>query len=127
MKLEHAAINVADPIGLAQWLAEHLGLRVVVANTTGTLTHFLADEAGSMIELYNNPIAPMPDYSAVNPYNLHFAFTTSDIDADRDRLIAAGATAIGEMTVTPSGDRLIFLRAPGNVPIQLTQRKTPLV
>ncbi len=127
MKLEHSAINVADPIGLAQWMVKHLGLRIVVANTTGTLTHFLADEAGSMIELYNNPIAPMPDYSAVNPYNLHFAFSTGDIATDRDRLVAAGATTIGEMTVTPSGDRLIFLRAPGDVPIQLAQRKTPLV
>jgi glyoxylase I family protein len=127
MKLEHAAINVHDPIGLAHWLADNLGLRIVVANTTGTCTHFLADEAGSMIELYNNPIAPLPDYGAIDPYNLHFAFSTSDIERERDRLMTAGATPVGEISTTPAGDRLAFLRAPGDVPIQLAQRHKPLV
>ncbi len=127
MKLEHAAINVYDPIGLAHWLADNLGLRIVSASTTGTCTHFLADEAGSMIELYNNPIAPVPDYSEVDPYNLHFAFSTNDIERECNRLAAAGAAPIGEITTTPAGDRLIFLRAPGDVPIQLAQRKKPLV
>jgi glyoxylase I family protein len=127
MKLEHAAINVPDPIGLAQWLASHLGMRIVVANSTSPFAHFLSDEAGSMIEIYNNPIAPMPDYSQVDPFNLHFAFASINIEGDRDRLVAAGAKALSEIGVSAAGDKLLFLRAPGDVPIQLVQRKKPLV
>ncbi|MFN2201778.1 MAG: VOC family protein [Caldilineaceae bacterium] len=127
MKLEHVAINVNEPAKLAQWLADNLDLRIVSAATTSPFAHFLADEDGSMIELYNNPIAPVPDYSEVNPYNLHFAFASDDIEADWQRLIDAGATAVGTVNPTPAGDKLAFLRTPWNEPIQLVQRKTPLV
>ena len=58
MKLEHVAINVSDPVAVAAWYEEHLGMKIVMAQTTGTLMHFLADDGGSMIELYNNPDAP---------------------------------------------------------------------
>ena len=70
MKLEHVAINVPDPAEFSQWLVTNLGMRIVVANTAAPFAHFLADEAGSMIELYNNSAAPMPDYHAMNPFNL---------------------------------------------------------
>jgi glyoxylase I family protein len=30
MKIEHIAFNVADPVAVAAWYAEHLGLTVVV-------------------------------------------------------------------------------------------------
>ena len=127
MKLEHIAINVPDPAGTARWLVESLGLRIVVHNTTSPFMHFVADESGTMIELYNNPAAAMPDYANLNSFNLHFAFASADIEADRARLIAAGATMVAESTITPAGDKLVFLRDPWNVPLQLVQRVKPLV
>jgi glyoxylase I family protein len=127
MKLEHVAINVPEPAAMAAWLAENLGLRIVMAQDSGTFMHFLADESGSMIELYNNPIATLPDYANINPFNLHFAFSSAHIEADRDRLIAAGAVPAGDISTTPAGDRLVFLRTPWQVPIQLVQRHKPLL
>ncbi len=127
MKLEHVAINVPDPAGLAEWLVQNLGMRIVVASTVAPYMHFVADEAGSMIELYNNPAAPMPDYANMDPFNLHFAYASADIEADRARVIAAGATAVGEITTNAVGDKLCFLRTPEQVPFQFVQRQKPLI
>jgi glyoxylase I family protein len=127
MKLEHVAINVPDPAAMAKWFAEHLGMRIVVAQSQSPFMHFIADEAGSMLELYNNPAATLPDYANINPYNIHIAFASSDIEADRQRLIAAGASPVTEVTATPAGDKLTFLRDPWHVPFQLVQRAKPMI
>lgn len=127
MKLEHVAINVPDPAGLAQWFVDNLGMRIVVANSAPPYMHFVADEAGSMLELYNNTTVPMPDYANIEPFNLHIAFVSNDIEADRERVLAAGATATGPITTTPAGDKLLFLRTPWQVPFQFVQRKKPLI
>jgi glyoxylase I family protein len=127
MNLEHIAINVQEPAKLAQWFVEHLGMRVVVATNTSPYMHFLADDKGSMIEIYNNPAAPLPDYANMSPFNLHLAFTSENIEADRDRLVAAGATVVNDVNTTASGDKLIFLRDPWRVPFQFVQRAKPLI
>lgn len=127
MILEHVAINVPDPEASSAWWQAHLGMRIVFAQTTDAKMHFVADESGSMIEMYNNPAGAMFDYPNVDPFSLHFAFSSEDIEADRARLIAAGAVAIDEINVTPVGAKLAFLRDPWNVPIQLVQRLEPLL
>jgi glyoxylase I family protein len=127
MKLEHVAINVPDAQAFVKWYADNLGMRVVLANSASPFMHFIADEAGSMLEIYSNPAAPMPDYPNVHPMNLHIAFSSSDIEADRARLLAAGAEAVGEISTTPAGDKLAFFRGPQAVPFQLVQRKKPLI
>ena len=127
MKLEHVAINVPDAAKFAQWLIDNLGMRIVLAQDTSPFMHFVADEAGSMLELYSNPAAPMPNYAEIDPINLHLAFGSSDIENDRAKLIAAGAEPVGEINTTPAGDKLAFFRGPDNVPVQLVQRKKPLI
>ena len=126
MNIEHFALNVPEPAAMAAWYAENLGMRIVMASTTAPYMHFIADDVGSMIEIYNNPAAPMPDYPNMSPFNFHTAFTATDIEADRDRVVAAGATA-GEITSTPRGDRLLFLRDPWQIPFQFVQRSSPLI
>ena len=98
MKLEHVAINVIDPEAMAAWYQEHLDMKIVMAQATGMRMHFLADNGGSMLELYNNPDAPLSINGDINPLSLHFAFATDDIEDDRARLSAAGATPVGEIT-----------------------------
>lgn len=127
MKMEHVAINVPAPAEMAAWYSQHLGMRIVMASKDAPYMHFIADDAGSMMELYNNPAAPMPDYANMSPFNFHMAFSTSDIEAERARLIAAGATTITEITTTPRGDKLLFLRDPWSIPFQFVQRSSPLL
>lgn len=128
MKLEHVALNVAEPKALAEWWAKNLDMKIVLGNDESPYIHFIVDSDGtSMLELYNNPAAPPTDYAALSSFSLHIAFSSSDIAADRDKLIAGGATAEGEISTTPTGDKLAFLRDPWNTPFQLVERLKPLV
>lgn len=127
MKLEHVAINVPEPHALAEWFAAHFGMRIVVSQENPPYMHFVADENGSMLELYNNPVAPMPDYANMHPANLHIAFASDAIEEDRARLLQAGAIAVGEISTSPVGDKLAFFRTPWQVPFQLVQRRNPLI
>jgi len=114
MNLEHTAINVEAPAEMAAWWAKNLGMRIVMAQDVEPYMHFIADDKGSMIELYNNPAAPIPDYAGMAPFTLHLAFSTDDIEGERDRLLAAGATLDTDVADTPAGDKLVFLRDPWN-------------
>jgi len=127
MKIEHVALFVQDPVSVARWYEEHLGLRVVRSSEQRpSLTRFLADSEGTtVLEIYAGTL-PVPNYAAMDPLLLHVAFATNDLPATRDRLLAAGATAEGDITVTPAGDRLAMLRDPWGLALQLAHRPTPL-
>jgi len=127
MKIEHVAYPMPDPMAAAPWYAEHLGFRVARAIDRSPYTHFLLDpDTGAMIEIYNNPAVAVPDYASMDPLLLHLAFAVDDVAAVRRALLAAGATSVGEITVTPDGDELAMLRDPWGFAIQLARRGTPM-
>lgn len=126
MKLEHVALQVADPVAMAGWYVQHLGMRVVHRGDAPGNARFVADDAGaSILELYAGTL-PVPDYGAMDPALLHVAFATEDVVAARSRLIAAGAVAAGEVVVTPAGDAFAMLRDPWGLALQLARRARPL-
>lgn len=128
MKIEHVAYQVPDPVALADWYGEHLGLRVKRSQASPPFARFLADDGDAvMIEVYNNPKIPMPDYREVDPLVLHLAFRTDDVSATRERLIAAGATTEGDVVVSEGGDHLAMLRDPWGLAIQLVRRRDPMI
>lgn len=128
MKIEHTAYQVDDPVGLARWYHEHLGLTVKRSQAESPFGQFLADDGDAvMLEFYNNPKARVPDYYAIDPLVLHIAFWTEDVAATRARLIAAGATPEGDVVETPAGDQLAMLRDPWGIPIQFVRRQTPMI
>ena len=125
MKFEHLALNVPDARAMARWYVEHLGLTVLRALEAAPFTHFLGDDTGRVfIEFYSNPKAPYPDYAAVPPLVFHVAFFAPDAGAAQTKLVAAGAKAFSDDTL-PDGSRLIFVRDPWGVPVQLCQRAKP--
>jgi glyoxylase I family protein len=127
MKLEHVALQVADPVAMARWYVEHLGMRVVREGEAPGHARFLADAVGaSVLETYAGAL-PVPDYAAMDPALLHVAFATADVEVTRERLIAAGAVPVGEVVATPAGDRFAMLRDPWGLALQLAQRARPLV
>jgi glyoxylase I family protein len=126
MKLEHVALNVPDARATAAWYVEHLGMQIVRAMDRAPYAHFMADETGrTVLELYTNTDAPIPDYAAMNQYTLHVAFAVEDAAVVRDRLVAAGATLIDE-TGSLKSSILVFMRDPWGVTLQLCQRSRPL-
>lgn len=128
MNIEHLAINVADPVAMAAWYGQHLGMGVARKVEGPTRTHFIADAAGrTVLELYHQTKAPIPDYRAMDPFVFHIAFLADDVAAEQRRLLAAGATSAADITTTDAGDVMTFLRDPWGVTIQLIKRAKPLL
>jgi catechol 2,3-dioxygenase-like lactoylglutathione lyase family enzyme len=128
MRIEHVALQVDDPAGVAGWYGQFLGMVVKRSQTVAPFGHFLADDAGAvMIEVYRYPTLAVPDYRSMNPLTFHLAFSAGDVDRDRVRLLAAGATAEGDVQVNDVGDRVAMLRDPWGVPVQLVRRAAPMI
>jgi hypothetical protein len=103
-------------------------MRIVLATSDAPYKHLLADKSGlGMIEIYNNPVAPVPDYASMHPLVLHLAFSVDDVDQTRARLLAARAIAAGDVERLENGDELAMLRDPWGIPLQLAKRGQPLV
>jgi glyoxylase I family protein len=128
MRIEHLGYMVADPVKAARWYVDHMGFHVRRRLSQSPWTHFLADASGHvMLEIYNNPRVTVPDYAAMDSLVLHLAFSVDDVRPARDKLLAVGASAEGEITVTDSGDQLAMLRDPWGMAIQLVRRADPMV
>lgn len=127
LPFEHLALNVADPVAVAAWYVDHLGMDVVRRGEPPVHMHFLADAGRrAMIELYHNANAPADVYRDLHPAQLHLAFSSTDPDADAARLVAAGATLV-EHLHNPDGSHLAMLRDPWGLPIQLAKRVQPML
>ncbi len=125
MVFEHFGINVPQPAEMADWYVRHVGMRVVRATDSPVVCRFLADRTGRVvIEIYNNPKDAVPDHSTQHPLRFHWAFAVENPAAERDRLVAAGATLLIEETL-PDGSQLITVRDPWGLPLQLCRRATP--
>ena len=128
IRLEHVAINVEDPVSMAKWYCQNLRMKVVRKGPSPVNMHFISDAGGNMmLEIYNNPPDAVPDYASMDPLLLHIAFMADDVKGIREKLIAAGATPVGEITVTSSGDELAMLRDPWGVAIQFVKRAKPML
>ncbi len=128
VRLEHVALNVADPAKMAQWYVDNLGMKVMREGPPPVNMRFIADSDGNMmLELYHNPPDAVPNYASMDPLLLHVAFMVEDVEAVRQKLIAAGATPVDEVTVTPAGDKLAMLRDPWGLAIQFVRRADPML
>jgi glyoxylase I family protein len=128
MKAEHFALQVSDPVAMADWYVQHLGC--ALARAAGAPSHgrFLKDRSGSvMLEIYRNPQVPVPDYASMNPLLLHLAFVSSAPSTDRDRLLRAGAKLAEDLSTSPTGDQFVMLRDPWGIPLQLVKRAAPML
>ena len=128
IRLEHVAINVEDPVGMVKWYCQNLGMKVVRKGPPPINMHFISDAGGNMmLEIYHNPPDAVPDYSSLDPLLLHISFMVDNVKSIREKLITAGATAVGEITITSSGDELAMLRDPWGVAIQFVKRTKPML
>lgn len=122
MKIEHFALNVPDPVAMADWYVTNLGMSIVRQQKEPPYMTFLADDSGQMmIEIYRNPAAEVPDYKNQDTLIVHLAFVSVDPKGDKLRLQKAGAREESD-DITAAGDHLIMLRDPWGIPIQLCKR-----
>lgn len=122
MKLEHFAINVKEPVAMAKWYVENLGMVIVSQQKESPYMTFLADNSGQiMVEIYSNPLAIIPDYTSNHPLMVHLAFVSENPDQDSERLQKAGATEVSN-DHKPDGSHLVMLRDPWGFCVQLCKR-----
>lgn len=127
MKIEHFALNVPHPQAMSDWYEKHLELSVVRKMAEPPYMTFLADESGKvMVELYHNDQAPVLEFEKLSPLMVHLAFVSENPTSDRDRLVANGAEEVSDDTL-PDGSRLVMLRDPWGVCLQLCKRATPML
>ena len=104
MKIEHTAYQVEDPVAVARWYVEHLGLTVKRAQDERPFGQFLADDGDTvMLEFYNNPKVRVPDYKAIDPLILHIAFWTDDVEAHARAAAGLGRLGRGRGAGDPGG------------------------
>ena len=128
MKIEHIAFNVENPAGLAQWYVKHLDFEIRRGMSQPPFAHFIADSTGAvMLEVYHNPDAPIPNYRDQDPAVMHLAFVCDDVQKELQRLVDAGATALGDVFAMDNGDVAAMLRDPWDLPLQLVKRVSPMV
>jgi catechol 2,3-dioxygenase-like lactoylglutathione lyase family enzyme len=126
--IEHFALNVEDPVSMANWYCENLGMNIVREGPAPINARFISDASGNtLLEVYNNPPDAVPDYASMNPLLLHIAFMVDDVEATCRRLTAAGATIAEDVFTTDSGDVLAMLRDPWGVAIQFVKRAKPML
>lgn len=126
MKFEHFALNVEDARAVARWYVEHCEMVILRAAAEPPWGHFLGDREGRVVvELYSNPSAPFFDGRGGHPLTFHFAHAVSDAGAAKERLVAAGASVVEDGS-NRGGMRIVMLRDPWGLPLQLCQRATPL-
>jgi glyoxylase I family protein len=125
---EHVAFNVPDPLVVVKWYTENLGMKVMRKGGPPTYTTFIADSGEHMmIELFHNADYPVFEPAKLSHMSIHLAFMVEDIAAIKTKLAAAGATVVEDITKTPSGDQVLMLRDPWNLPIQFAQRVKPML
>lgn len=127
MKIEHTALNVEEPVLMARWYVEHLGLTVKRRMSDAPYAHFLADDGDCvMLEIYGNREVRVPDYRNMHPGELHLAFRSQDVAGDCQRLKNAGATVVADVHQIGQ-DTFAMLRDPWGIPVQLVHRQTPMI
>jgi catechol 2,3-dioxygenase-like lactoylglutathione lyase family enzyme len=105
LNVEHFACNVSDPVAMAAWYVEHLGMRVVRRVDSPQHIHFMADANGRVvIEIYNNTADPIPTMRRCTSFD-STSRSWPTIRTDQDALEAAGATFVEERR-PPDGSRL---------------------
>jgi catechol 2,3-dioxygenase-like lactoylglutathione lyase family enzyme len=127
MKLEHFALNVVDPVAISAWYVEYLDLKIIRQEIDAPYTHFLADSSGNiLLEIYKNPPDQVLPYAEMHPLQLHIAFVAEEPEADKEYLLAAGATFVEELHLA-DGSHLIMLRDPWGLPLQLCKRAVSML
>lgn len=128
IRFEHVAINVHDPIKMAEWYCDNLGMKLIRKGPPPANARFISDHSENMmLEIYKNPPDNIPDYRDMNPLVLHICFMVDNVADIYKKLVSAGAVVVDEPAVFENGDEIAMLRDPWGVPIQFIKRASPML
>ena len=126
MKFEHFALNVEQPVEMADWYCKNLGMTIVSQQKQLPFMTFLADASGRVVmELFFNNSADVTNFENLHHLTMHMAFQVEDARKLSEKLQKEGATFLEEVN-PEEGTILVMLKNPWNIPLQLCQRKNKM-
>ena len=123
--IEHIGLVVTDSRAMAAWYAQHLGFDILRSFDTGSghVAFIQSPATGLIFELITHCDRPPIEPALSDPLQFHIALKTDDIICQRDRLVAAGATFVTDCPTDDPDARVMVLRDPWGLFIQLAQRR----
>jgi glyoxylase I family protein len=122
-KMEHFAFFADDAPALKDFYVEAMGLRVVLESGGDPPGYFLADDAGTALEIIGRPRG---ESGARQRWVCHVAFWVDDFAAARARLEARGMVFETDTVVDTDAMRTAFFLDPEKNRVQIVWRKRPL-
>ncbi len=125
-RINHVHIRAADPHATAAWYEKFFNARIVSERTVMPSTITIGMEMGGQCRLNVSSKPPgSSDERSVAELNRlgleHFGFDVEDLEAEMERLTAAGIRVVLPITDTPTGSRLSYIEGPDDVLIELVQ------
>lgn len=123
--VEHIGLVVRDSRAMARWYAEALGFVILKSTDTenGHVAFIRCRETGLIFELITDRTLAPIEGILTHPLQLHLAFKSETIDADRDRLVAMGAVFVTDCPTPDPEARVLIVKDPWGNFIQLARRK----
>ncbi len=124
-RVEHFAIFAHDLEPLRAFYQDAFQMKVIVDNSKApTRGYFLADEAGSLLEIIERPDEAQ---GAETRYLFHLAFAVDDFDDTRTRLERQGVRFETDSEVHADSWRTAFFNDPEGNRCQIVWRREPLI
>ena len=125
-RINHVHIRASDPHATAAWYEKFFNARIVSERQVMPNTITIGMEMGGQCRLNVSSKPPgSSDERSVAELNRlgleHFGFDVEDLEAEMERLTAAGIRVVLPITDTPTGSRLSYIEGPDDVLIELVQ------
>lgn len=123
--IEHIGFVVTDSESMARWYHEVLGFKVLNSFETenGHVAFIQCRQTGLIFELITDRTLACIEGVLSHPLQLHIAFKSSDIEADKSRLIELGAEFVTDCATADPDAMVLIVKDPWGNFIQLAQRK----
>ena len=123
--IEHIGLVVKDSREMADWYHRALGFTILKSaeTETGHVAFIQCSSTGLIFELITDKTLPPIEDALSHPLQLHIAFTSSDIEADKNRLLELGAKFETDCATADPEATVLIIRDPWGNYIQLAKRK----
>ena len=123
-RVNHMHLKAPDPRATAQWYVDMFGAKIVGEGQGLGGSHTVRiDIEGTRFNVSSAQVGEtLPDGTADSHYGLeHFGFDTDDIEGVTAHLKSHGAEVLLPVTLVPSGAKIVYVKGPDNVRIELVQ------
>ncbi len=123
--IEHIGLVVRDSEGMARWYQEALDFIILNSFDTanGHVAFIKCSRTGLIFELITDRKLACIEGALSHPLQFHIAFKSSDIEADKNRLLKLGAEFVTDCATADPEAAVLIVKDPWGNFIQLARRK----